>query len=96
MFSVLIRIELFYFDCFILKSNIDFYNSLISSHGIAMIFFFLMPIFLGAFGNIFIPIAQGIMEVSFPRINNLAFYLLLFSSFFFIISFFYGKGINVG
>ena len=53
----------------------QFYNSLLTSHGITMLFLFGTPI-IAAFGNYFIPLLIGADDMAFPRINAIAFWLL--------------------
>lgn len=57
-----------------LLSN-TFYNSLLTSHGITMLFLFGTPI-IAAFSNYFIPLLIGADDMAFPRINAIAFWLL--------------------
>ncbi len=52
-----------------------FYNSLLTSHGITMLFLFGTPI-LAAFSNYFIPLLIDADDMAFPRINAIAFWLL--------------------
>jgi cytochrome c oxidase subunit 1 len=52
-----------------------FYNALLTSHGITMLFLFGTPI-LAAFSNYFIPLLIGADDMAFPRINAIAFWLL--------------------
>ncbi|WP_129115270.1 cbb3-type cytochrome c oxidase subunit I [Halegenticoccus tardaugens] len=52
-----------------------FYNSLMTSHGITMLFLFGTPI-IAAFSNYFIPLVIGADDMAFPRINAIAFWLL--------------------
>ncbi|WP_435317904.1 cbb3-type cytochrome c oxidase subunit I [Haloarchaeobius sp. TZWSO28] len=51
------------------------YNSLLTSHGITMLFLFGTPI-LAAFSNYLIPLLIGADDMAFPRINAIAFWLL--------------------
>jgi cytochrome c oxidase subunit 1 len=52
-----------------------FYNGLLTSHGITMLFLFGTPI-IAAFSNYFIPLLIGADDMAFPRINAIAFWLL--------------------
>jgi len=52
-----------------------FYNGLLTSHGITMLFLFGTPI-IAAFGNYIIPLIIGADDMAFPRINAIAFWLL--------------------
>ncbi|NHN61326.1 cytochrome c oxidase subunit I [Halorussus rarus] len=70
---LLMRTELLTPDSAIMGAN--FYNSLLTSHGITMLFLFGTPI-LSAFGNYFIPLLIGADDMAFPRINAIAFWLL--------------------
>ncbi|WP_115865651.1 cbb3-type cytochrome c oxidase subunit I [Halorussus litoreus] len=70
---VLMRTELMTPESAIIGAN--FYNSLLTSHGITMLFLFGTPI-LAAFGNYFIPLLIGADDMAFPRINAIAFWLL--------------------
>ena len=52
--SIIIRVEIA-LPGFILCSSLQ-YNSLITFHGILMIFFMIMPLLIGGFGNLLIPL----------------------------------------
>ncbi|MEF8841007.1 MAG: cytochrome c oxidase subunit I [Haloarculaceae archaeon] len=53
----------------------QFYNALLTSHGITMLFLFGTPI-IAAFANYFVPLLIGADDMAFPRINAIAFWLL--------------------
>ncbi|MHB9286670.1 cytochrome c oxidase subunit I [Halobacteriales archaeon Cl-PHB] len=53
----------------------DFYNALMTSHGITMLFLFGTPV-IAAFANYFVPLLIGADDMAFPRINAIAFWLL--------------------
>jgi cytochrome c oxidase subunit 1 len=71
--AMLIRIQLIVPGGAILGPNA--YNSILTSHGITMLFLFGTPI-IAAFANYFIPLLIGADDMAFPRINAIAFWLL--------------------
>nr|YP_009110095.1 cytochrome c oxidase subunit I [Trichinella papuae]AIW57032.1 cytochrome c oxidase subunit I [Trichinella papuae] len=54
----------------------EYYNVIVTAHALAMIFFMVMPMLLSGFGNWLVPIMAGAADMSFPRLNNLGFWLL--------------------
>lgn len=92
--SVLIRIELSVPGMFFGDSV--FYNYLITTHGLVMIFFFVMPVMIGGFGKWLVPIMLCVPDMSFPRANKLRFWLLIPSFFFLVISGLLNGGVGSG
>lgn len=53
-----------------------FYNMLFTMHATIMIFFVIIPILAGAFGNYLIPLMVGAEDMAFPRLNMLSYWFM--------------------
>src|SRR5258708_12313078 len=53
------------------------YNRLFTLHGVAMIFFFLVPSIPAVLGNFLVPLMLGARDLAFPRLNLLSWYLFM-------------------
>lgn len=51
-----------------------------------LLFFFIMPSFIGALANYIVPLMLGTIDMSYPRLNNVSLWLLLPSSMLLILS----------
>lgn len=73
--ATLIRVELAYPGQQVIAANAERYLTLVSVHGIVMVFFFVIPTIFGAFGNFLLPLQLGIRDVAFPRLNSFMFWV---------------------
>jgi cytochrome c oxidase subunit 1 len=64
------------------------YNMLFSMHATLMIFFVIIPILVGAFGNFTIPLMIGARDMAFPKLNMMSYWFLWPAIVCILISFF--------
>lgn len=93
LFAVGIRIELLTPAGDVFQA--DTYNKLFTMHGIAMIFFFLIPSIPAVLGNFLVPMMIGARDLAFPRLNLLSWYIYVIGGLFTIAAMLTG-GIDTG
>ena len=74
--ATVIRLELAYPGVGIFAGDSLQYLSMVTAHGVIMVFFMIMPLLFGAFGNFLLPTQLGVHDVAFPRLNSAAFWFL--------------------
>tara|TARA_B100000795_G_scaffold5622_1_gene4121 strand:+ start:2101 stop:3357 length:1257 start_codon:yes stop_codon:yes gene_type:complete len=74
--ATIIRLEMAYPGVGILAGDSLQYLSVVTAHAVIMVFFMIMPLVFGAFGNFLLPTQLGVHDVAFPRLNSAAFWFL--------------------
>jgi cytochrome c oxidase subunit 1 len=72
------------------------YNMLFTMHATIMIFFVVMPIMVGCYGNFLIPLMIGARDMAFPVLNMLSFWFGLIAGLVMLASFFVTGGAAAG
>ena len=70
--SLRFLIRLNYIDPYYNVVSPEVYKFIITSHGISMIFFLLMPVIIGGFGNYLLPLLLGLKDLRLPRLKALS------------------------
>ncbi len=92
--ALLIRTQLLAPDQTVLGPN--GYDQAMTMHGVTMIFLFVVPISIGAFGNYLIPLMIGARDMAFPRLNALSYWLFLAAGIFIYAGVFSGNAPAAG
>jgi cytochrome c oxidase subunit 1 len=69
-----------------------FYNSIFTMHATIMIFFVVMPILVGCFGNFLIPLMIGTRDMAFPTLNMLSIWVAVIAGIVMVAGFFVPGG----
>jgi cytochrome c oxidase subunit 1 len=70
----------------------EFYTMLFTMHATVMIFFVIIPILAGAFGNFLIPLMIGAEDMAFPTLNMMSYWFMWPAFICMILSFFVAGG----
>jgi cytochrome c oxidase subunit 1 len=92
-FAALIRAELATPAGDLLSS--DMYNRVFTMHGVAMVFFVLIPAVPAILGNFVLPLMLGAKDVAFPKLNLLSWYIFVLGLLFTLSAMAYG-GVDTG
>jgi len=90
----IIRLELA-LPGFLIRSSLQ-YNTRITFHGLFMIFFMIMPILIGGFGNLPLPLLLCSSDMIFPRLNALSLWLVIDSLYLMFLGITIDGGVNAG
>jgi cytochrome c oxidase subunit I len=92
-FAALIRAELATPGGDLLSA--DVYNRVFTMHGVAMVFFVLIPAVPAILGNFVLPLMLGAKDVAFPKLNLLSWYVFVIGLLFTLGAMIYG-GVDTG
>src|SRR5437660_8710178 len=92
--ALLLRTQLARANEHVLGPNM--YDQLFTTHGLTMIFWFIIPMTTGAFGNYLIPLMIGARDMALPRLNALSFWVFLASGIFVYVGLFLGFARTAG
>lgn len=68
------------------------YNSFGAMHGTIMVFLAVVPLAVGAFGNYLVPIQVGAIDMAFPRLNMMSYWVYFVGGVIMLIGFFVPGG----
>ncbi len=68
------------------------YNMMVTMHATVMVFFVIMPLLIGAFGNYLIPLQIGAGDMAFPLLNEVSYWLYVLSGIVLLSAFFVPGG----
>src|SRR5256885_127467 len=55
------------------------FDQVFTMHGVTMIFLFVIPLSIGAFGNYLLPLMIGARDLAFPRLNAFSYWVFVAS-----------------
>jgi hypothetical protein len=73
--ATVLRVELSMPGVSFLSNNSEKYLTTAAVHAIVMVFYVVIPVLFGAFGNFLLPTQLGVRDVAFPRLNSFMFWV---------------------
>jgi cytochrome c oxidase subunit I len=70
----------------------EFYNELGAMHGTIMVFLGIVPLAVGGFGNLMVPLQIGAPDMAFPRLNMASYWIYFLAGVVMFLSFFVPGG----
>lgn len=70
----------------------EFYNQLGAMHGTIMVFLGVVPLAVGAFGNYVMPLQIGAIDMAFPKLNMMSYWVYFMGGVTMLVSFFLPGG----
>jgi cytochrome c oxidase subunit I+III len=92
--ALLIRTQLIGPNQTVLSPNV--FDQMMTMHGVTMIFLFVIPMSIGAFGNYLVPLMIGARDMAFPRMNAFSYWAYLCSGVFIYVGLATGNGPTAG
>jgi cytochrome c oxidase subunit I+III len=92
--ALLIRTQLIKPDSGLLTPQA--YDQIFTMHGVTMIFLFVIPLSIGAFGNYLLPLMIGARDLAFPRLNAFSYWVFVASGLFMYSSLAMGSAPDAG
>jgi cytochrome c oxidase subunit I+III len=72
------------------------FDAAFTMHGVTMIFLFVIPMSMGAFGNYLLPLMIGARDMAFPRLNALSYWIYVASGLFMYTGLVVGEAPDAG
>jgi cytochrome c oxidase subunit I+III len=72
------------------------FDQVFTMHGVTMIFLFVIPLSIGAFGNYLLPLMIGARDLAFPRLNAFSYWVFVASGIFMYVSLLIGSAPDAG
>lgn len=72
------------------------YNIAVTNHALIMIFFFVIPVLIGGFGNLLVPLMLKVPDIQFPRVNSFRFWAMVPALYFIVVSSWIENGVGTG